>query len=64
MPLDFVKDAHAIMWNNGTLRPIQGKFVDDSVCPVVPKVRAGGPHKTSYLACLLRAAFKQKMSSV
>lgn len=25
MPLDFVRDAHAIMWNNGTLRPIPGK---------------------------------------
>jgi len=41
MPLDFVKDAHAIMWNNGTLRPIQGKFVDDSVCPVVPAALPG-----------------------
>jgi len=37
MPLDFVRDAHAIMWNNGTLRPIKGMFVDDSVCTVVPK---------------------------
>merc|ERR1719188_843607 len=37
MPLDFVRDAHAIMWNNGTLYPIKGKFVDDSVCTVVPK---------------------------
>jgi len=37
MPLDFVKSAHAIMWNNGTLYPIKGMFVDDSVCPVVPK---------------------------
>ena len=37
MPLDFVKDAHAIMFNNGSLYPIKGKFVDDSVCPVVPK---------------------------
>ena len=26
------------MWNNGTLYPIKGMFVDDSVCPVVPKV--------------------------
>ena len=25
------------MWNNGSLYPIKGKFVDDSVCPVVPK---------------------------
>ena len=25
------------MWNNGTLHPIKGMFVDDSVCPVVPK---------------------------
>ena len=25
------------MWNNGTLYPIKGMFVDDSVCPVVPK---------------------------
>ena len=24
------------MWNNGTLHPIKGMFVDDSVCPVVP----------------------------
>eukprot|EP00039_Didymoeca_costata_P027277 m.18068 g.18068 ORF g.18068 m.18068 type:complete len:431 (+) comp6181_c0_seq1:40-1332(+) len=37
MPLDFVRDAHAIMWNNGSLYPIKGKFVDDSVCPVVPQ---------------------------
>ena len=25
------------MWNNGTLYPIKGMFVDDSVCSVVPK---------------------------
>ena len=25
------------MWNNGTLFPIKGMFVDDTVCPVVPK---------------------------
>ena len=25
------------MWNNGTLYPIKGMFVDDSVCPVVPQ---------------------------
>jgi hypothetical protein len=37
MPLDFVRGAHAVMWNNGTLLPIAGKFVDDSVCAVVPK---------------------------
>jgi hypothetical protein len=37
MPLDFVRSSHAIMWNNGSLYPIEGKFVDDSVCPVVPK---------------------------
>lgn len=37
LPLDFVRDAQAIMWNNGSLYPIAGKFVDDSVCPVVPK---------------------------
>jgi hypothetical protein len=37
MPLEFVRDAHAIMWNNGSLYPIEGKFVDDSVCDVVPK---------------------------
>eukprot|EP00035_Acanthoeca_spectabilis_P030799 m.11026 g.11026 ORF g.11026 m.11026 type:complete len:435 (+) comp4384_c0_seq1:56-1360(+) len=37
IPLDFVRDSHAIMWNNGSLYPIKGKFVDDSVCPVVPK---------------------------
>jgi len=36
LPLDFVRSSHAIMWNNGTLRPIEGKFVDDTVCPVVP----------------------------
>ena len=36
MPLDFVRDAHAIMWNNGTLRPIPGMFVDGDVCAVVP----------------------------
>ena len=36
-PLDFVRDAQAIMWNNGTLYPIKGMFVDDSVCPVVPR---------------------------
>ncbi len=35
--MDFVRDSHAIMWNNGTLYPIKGKFVDDSVCDVVPK---------------------------
>ena len=37
LPLDFVRGAQAIMWNNGTLRPIEGKFVDDAVCPVVPQ---------------------------
>jgi hypothetical protein len=37
IPLDFVRGAHAVMWNNGTLYPIKGKFVDDSVCSVVPK---------------------------
>jgi len=37
MPLEFVRDSHAIMWNNGTLYPINGMFVDDSVCDVVPK---------------------------
>jgi hypothetical protein len=37
IPLDFVRSSHAIMWNNGTLFPIPGKFVDDSVCAVVPK---------------------------
>ena len=36
-PLDFVRAAHAIMWNNGTLHRIKGQFVDDSVCPVEPK---------------------------
>ena len=25
------------MWNNGSLRSIEGKFVDGSVCPVVPR---------------------------
>ena len=24
------------MWNNGTLLPLKGMFVDDSICPVVP----------------------------
>ena len=37
LPLDFVRGAQAIMWNNGTLRPIEGKFVDEAVCPVVPR---------------------------
>ena len=39
MPLDFVRGSQAIMWNNGTLYPIPkaAKYVDDSVCPVVPK---------------------------
>ena len=53
MPLQFVRDEQAIvslgisgpvhnfdffqMWNNGTLHPIRGMFVDDTVCPVVPK---------------------------
>ena len=36
IPLDFVRSSHAIMWNNGSLYPIEGKFIDDSVCPVVP----------------------------
>jgi len=36
IPLDFVRSSHAIMWNNGTLYPIKGMFVDGSVCPVVP----------------------------
>ena len=39
MPLDFVRSSHAIMWNNGSLYPIKGMFVDDSVCAVVPKGR-------------------------
>ena len=38
IPLDFVRESQAIMWNNGTLYPIKGKFVDDTVCNVVPKV--------------------------
>ena len=25
------------MWNNGSLRPIEGKFVDGAVCPVLPR---------------------------
>ena len=39
MPLDFVRGSQAMMWNNGTLYPIPhaAKYVDDSVCPVVPK---------------------------
>ncbi len=39
MPLDFVRGSQAIMWNNGSLYPIPkaAKYVDDSVCPVVPK---------------------------
>jgi len=36
MPLDFVRDSHAIMWNNGSLYPLKGMFVDDTVCPVIP----------------------------
>lgn len=35
MPLDFVRESHAIMWNNGTLFPIKGVFVDGDV--VIPK---------------------------
>ena len=31
-PLDFVRSAQAIMWNNGSLRSIEGQFVDGSVC--------------------------------
>ena len=31
-PLDFVRGAQAIMWNNGSLRSIEGQFVDGSVC--------------------------------
>merc|ERR1712216_72800 len=30
MPLQFVRDEQAIMWNNGTLHPIRGMFVDDT----------------------------------
>lgn len=37
MPLEFVREAHSIMWNNGTIYPIKGMFVDDSECPVTPK---------------------------
>jgi hypothetical protein len=39
MPLDFVRGSQAIMWNNGSLYPIPkaAKYVDDSVCEVVPK---------------------------
>jgi len=39
MPLDFVRGSQAIMWNNGSLYPIPkaAKYVDDSVCDVVPK---------------------------
>ena len=39
MPLDFVRGSQAIMWNNGTQYPIPhaAKYVDDSVCDVVPK---------------------------
>ena len=36
-PLDFVRSAQAIMWNNGSLHPLKGAFVDDADCPVVPK---------------------------
>ena len=36
-PLDFVRDEHAIMWNDGSVRKIEGLFVDDSVCPVKPR---------------------------
>ena len=31
------RNQQAILWNNGTRRPIDGMFVDDSVCEVVPK---------------------------
>eukprot|EP01052_Picozoa_sp_SAG31_P036033 SAG31_NODE_4435_length_3232_cov_1.786467_1_plen_165_part_00 len=39
MPLDFVRGSQAIMWNNGSLYNISeaAKYVDDSVCDVVPK---------------------------
>jgi hypothetical protein len=39
MPLDFVRGSQAIMWNNGSLYNIShaAKYVDDSVCPVVPQ---------------------------
>lgn len=39
MPLDFVRGSQAIMWNNGSLYNISkaAKYVDDSVCAVVPK---------------------------
>lgn len=40
MPLNFVRQSHAIMWNNGTLYPIKGKFVDKTICAVTP------PHST------------------
>ena len=29
------------MWNNGSLYPVKGMFVDESVCPVVPKGSTG-----------------------
>ena len=35
-PLDFVRGSQAIMWNNGSSRPIPAMYVDDTVCPVVP----------------------------
>jgi len=37
MPLNFVRSAHSILWNNGTKRPIPGMFVDDSDCQVIPR---------------------------
>eukprot|EP00037_Helgoeca_nana_P009012 m.79439 g.79439 ORF g.79439 m.79439 type:complete len:425 (+) comp19295_c0_seq1:30-1304(+) len=37
LPLEFVRDAQAVQWNNGSMYPIKGMFVDDSVCAVVPK---------------------------
>jgi len=36
-PLDFVREKHAIMWNNGSVHPIPGMFVDASDCAVVPE---------------------------
>ena len=42
MPLDFVRESHAIMWNNGSLYKIKGKFVDDSAAPAIDDPASDG----------------------
>merc|ERR1719181_2553423 len=33
MPLEFVREKHALRWNNGTTYPIRGVFVDEGTVP-------------------------------